>query len=56
MCHTSEVDTLDHYLPKSKYPSLSINPLNLIPICNKCNKTKVRIHLAVEKKPYSFIF
>lgn len=40
MCHTSEVDTLDHYLPKSKYPSLSINPLNLIPICNKCNKNK----------------
>lgn len=28
---------VDHFYPKSKYPSLSINPLNLVPICPICN-------------------
>ncbi|MBF7019885.1 hypothetical protein ISO99_08185 [Staphylococcus sp. 18_1_E_LY] len=41
MCHTSEVDNLDHYLPKAKYPVLSLNPINLIPICSKCNRNKI---------------
>lgn len=29
--------TLDHYLPKSKFPALSVHPLNLIPACRDCN-------------------
>lgn len=41
ICHTSEVDNLDHYLPKAKYPILSLNPINLIPICIKCNRNKI---------------
>ncbi|MCG1980407.1 hypothetical protein K4U80_03620 [Staphylococcus epidermidis] len=41
ICHTSEVNNLDHYLPKAKYPLLSLNPINLVPICNKCNKNKI---------------
>ncbi|ODP27257.1 hypothetical protein PTI45_03382 [Paenibacillus nuruki] len=32
--------TFDHYLPKSQYPELSINPLNLIPCCASCNLKK----------------
>ena len=28
---------LDHFLPKSSFPQLSIIPLNLIPICRDCN-------------------
>ena len=31
---------LDHYLPKSSYPTLCVNPNNLIPICDSCNTTK----------------
>ncbi|WP_103254708.1 HNH endonuclease [Staphylococcus aureus] len=40
LCQTTEVNTLDHYLPKTKFPSLAVSPLNLIPICSKCNKNK----------------
>jgi len=28
---------IDHYLPKSKYPHLSIHPFNLVPLCHNCN-------------------
>jgi len=33
--------TIDHYLPKSKFPQLSILPLNLIPACRDCNTGKL---------------
>jgi len=36
-CGINEPATLDHYLPKEKFPEFSIYPLNLIPICNVCN-------------------
>lgn len=39
-CCQRLVNTLDHYLPKSKYPKLSIVPYNLIPVCTNCNKNK----------------
>jgi 5-methylcytosine-specific restriction endonuclease McrA len=39
-CGFGHVSTLDHYLPKSKYPQLSVTPLNLIPACTDCNKGK----------------
>lgn len=29
--------TLDHYLPKAKFPALSVHPRNLIPACRDCN-------------------
>lgn len=32
--------TLDHYLPKAKYPQFSVFPLNLIPACRDCNTDK----------------
>lgn len=30
----------DHYLPKAHYPFASVNFLNLVPICNKCNRDR----------------
>jgi hypothetical protein len=32
-------DDTDHFLPKSKYPFLSVHPLNLVPLCLPCNRT-----------------
>ena len=40
-CSVRLVGALDHYLPKSKYPILSITPVNLVPSCNDCNKGKL---------------
>ncbi|WP_157650374.1 HNH endonuclease [Burkholderia ubonensis] len=36
-CGINEPKTLDHYLPKEKFPEYAIFPPNLIPICNICN-------------------
>lgn len=40
LCHHNPVKTLDHYLPKDVFPSLSIAPKNLIPSCRDCNMDK----------------
>lgn len=40
LCGQRIVSTLDHYLPKNKYPSLAVSPLNLIPACKDCNTIK----------------
>jgi 5-methylcytosine-specific restriction endonuclease McrA len=40
LCSVRIVDTLDHYLPKSKYPIYAVTPINLIPSCTPCNKGK----------------
>jgi hypothetical protein len=40
-CSQRIVKTLDHYLPKSKYPLLAITPINLVPSCSDCNKDKL---------------
>ncbi|EZP61085.1 HNH endonuclease [Exiguobacterium sp. RIT341] len=39
-CGYRPVDSLDHYLPKRKFPALAISPINLIPACLGCNKKK----------------
>lgn len=33
-------NTLDHYLPKAKYPHFCITPLNLFPMCDACQRAK----------------
>lgn len=33
-------NTLDHYLPKSKYPHFCITPANLFPMCDRCQREK----------------
>lgn len=37
-CTINNHDTLDHFLPKSKYWEYIIHPLNLIPCCSDCNR------------------
>lgn len=32
-----ELGTADHYLPKARFPSYSVLPLNLVPACQVCN-------------------
>lgn len=39
-CTFGHVSTLDHFMPKMKYPSFSISPANLVPSCSDCNKGK----------------
>jgi hypothetical protein len=41
ICGLRTVSTLDHYLAKSRHPSLTIVPLNLVPACADCNKAKL---------------
>jgi 5-methylcytosine-specific restriction endonuclease McrA len=41
LCGHRQVSTLDHHLPKSRYPALAVAPLNLIPTCMDCNKAKL---------------
>jgi hypothetical protein len=33
-------NTLDHYLPKRKYPHFCVTPLNLFPMCDACQAEK----------------
>ena len=41
LCAHREATTLDHYLPKAKYPRLSVVPINLVPACRDCNTGKL---------------
>ncbi len=36
--------TLEHYFPKSLYPSVCMHPMNLIPMCSGCNSRKGNIN------------
>ena len=40
-CGFGHASTLDHYLPKSKYPQFSVLPLNIVPSCKDCNTGKL---------------
>ena len=39
-CGIGAVETLDHFLPKGRYSTLSVLPLNLVPACRDCNTGK----------------
>jgi hypothetical protein len=39
-CLQRNVEQLDHFLPKELYARFAISPLNLVPICEKCNHIK----------------
>lgn len=39
-CGINESSTLDHYLPKERYPEFSVFPKNLVPSCAVCNTHK----------------
>ncbi|WP_223502319.1 HNH endonuclease [Pseudomonas sp. BF-R-24] len=40
LCGFGQASTLDHFLSKSRYPTYSVFPCNLIPACTDCNKSK----------------
>ncbi|HGS7001900.1 TPA: HNH endonuclease [Klebsiella variicola subsp. variicola] len=40
LCGIYGVETLDHYLPKARYPLFSVHPKNLVPACEHCNGAK----------------
>lgn len=40
LCGVREVSTLDHFLPKAKFPSLAVAPYNLVASCGDCNDEK----------------
>lgn len=40
LCGHRDVSTLDHYLPKAQFISLSVTPSNLVPACGECNFDK----------------
>ncbi|MBJ7570898.1 hypothetical protein JG789_06730 [Bacillus halotolerans] len=48
-CSHRDVKTVDHYLPKAKYISYAITPLNLLPCCSDCNKDKLDSHSLIEE-------
>ena len=39
-CALGHSSTLDHYLPKSRYPDFSVTPCNLVPACRDCQSKK----------------
>ncbi len=40
LCGCGRATTVDHFLPKSRYPNLTVCPINLIPACKDCNYAK----------------
>jgi hypothetical protein len=51
-CGFGQARTLDHYLPKAKFPFLSVLPINLVPSCRDCNTgKKSEIALTAEQQP-----
>jgi hypothetical protein len=40
LCGFGMVSTVDHHLPKSRYTSVGLTPINLVPSCADCNKVK----------------
>lgn len=47
-CSQREVKTVDHYLPKSKFITFAIAPINLLPSCSDCNKSKLDNYTLLE--------
>jgi 5-methylcytosine-specific restriction endonuclease McrA len=41
LCAHRIASTLDHHLPKAEHPALAVAPLNLVPACSDCNKSKL---------------
>ncbi len=39
-CTFGQALTLDHFIPKKKFPSFAIIPINLVPSCSDCNRGK----------------
>lgn len=46
-CNTHDAPTIDHILPKSKYPQLQHDPKNMVCACRECNNNKADMPLAL---------
>lgn len=46
LCAQRTVSQLDHHLPQSAHPTLTVTPINLVPACSECNKTKLAAEAA----------
>ncbi len=46
-------ETVDHYLPKSKFPQFSVLPINLLPCCRDCNSGSKKAAVATTKNTQS---
>ncbi len=55
-CNIRKIEEIDHYIPKKPYPEFTLYPLNLIPICNKCNKKKGDMFVDDAKQRYFINF
>jgi hypothetical protein len=53
LCGQRDVKTLDHYLPRCDYPELAVFPVNLVPCCPVCNKSKLA-HVATAHDEQTF--
>lgn len=45
-CSLGQATTLDHYLPKSRFPQFSVSVSNLVPSCKDCQAKKGRDYAA----------
>ena len=52
ICECDSVSTMDHYLPKEKYPIFVVHPRNLIPCCGACNGHKSDIVFQEGKRKF----
>jgi len=43
LCGVREVKTLDHHLPKTDFPILSVAPINMVPACRDCQSEKMAV-------------
>lgn len=41
ICNQRTVASLDHFLPKSDYSALALDPMNLVAVCQECNHIKL---------------
>ena len=42
-CDHRNVSTLDHFLPKQRYPIFAVAPINLVGACRECNTAKSNV-------------
>lgn len=42
-CEIGEAIAIDHYLPSSTHPEFSLESLNLVPVCTRCNGRKLAV-------------
>jgi hypothetical protein len=49
-CQYGQATTLDHFLPKSWIAGLAIEPWNLVPACQQCNRKLLAFHAAVPEQ------